>query len=262
MPGLRFAIGAVLAIALLIVAIFGVAATVQVAHHRSTTSDDQWRTLAFPDRTDRGLLTDRPRPTTVVEIEVPEVPRASVAITAPPPEAAAAVRPTERAVPQEAEAAAGAGPLAFDTPPATIAATPPPAAIESPVAAPEQEPAPVDVVAAIPDTTADPIQPAGVPPAMKGQADDKERLEPSERVGVLPAAGHGVVPPEHPVALPVPLPPSKPAVKKPHRKKVARIRLRWFFARPPLANTRYLYGPDKFSPDSKTSYDKKWTTVE
>ena len=36
MPDLRFAIGAVLAIALLIVAVFGLAATVRVAHHRKT----------------------------------------------------------------------------------------------------------------------------------------------------------------------------------------------------------------------------------
>ncbi|MFL5050509.1 MAG: hypothetical protein ACJ8D4_10390, partial [Xanthobacteraceae bacterium] len=69
MPDLRFAIGAVLACALLIMAVFGLAATVQVAHHRSATPDDPWRTLAFPDPTDWGFLADRSRPASVAKTE-------------------------------------------------------------------------------------------------------------------------------------------------------------------------------------------------
>jgi hypothetical protein len=265
MPDLRFAIGAVLAVALLIVAVFGLAATVQMAHHRSVTPDDGWRTLAFPDPTDWSLLADRSRPATVAKTELPEVPPASVALTTPAPEPTEAVKPSEREVPQETEAAERAEQPALDTPPATIAATSLPAPTEFPVVALEQEPEPVDVVAAIPDTKAEPIQPSDVPPAIKGLADEDEPLEPSERVGTLPGfpnAGHGFVPPEHPIATPVPLPPSKPAIKKPHKKRVARNRLRWFLA-PLRANTRYpLFGSDKFGVDSKTAYDKKWTTAE
>jgi hypothetical protein len=268
MPDLRFAIGAVLACALLIVAVFGLAATVQMAHHRSATADDPWRTLAFPDPTDWGLLADRSRPATVAKAEVPQVPQPSVATTAPAPEATDAVTPShQREVPQnvvrqslvppEAEAAEDTEQPALDTPPATIAATSSPAPAESPVAAPQQEPEPVDVVAAIPETKAAPIQPA----------DNDEPLESSERVGTLPGfptAGHGFVPPEHPIALPVPLPPSKPAIKKPQKRKVARSRSRWLSAPPPFANTGYPpFGFDKLRPGSKTDkttgYDKMWT---
>jgi hypothetical protein len=257
MPGLRFAIGAVLACALLIVAVFGLAATVQMAHYRSAAPDDPWRTLAYPDPTDWGLLADRSRPSTVAKIEAPEVPQAGVARTATATETTPALKTSEREVPQEAEAAEGAEQPALDTPPATIAATSLPAPAESPVVAPQQEPEPVDVVAAIPETKAAPIQPA----------DDEEPLEPSERVGALPGfptAGHGFVPPEHPIALPVPLPPSKPAVKKPQKRKVARSRPRWLSAPPQFANTGYpLLGFHKLGPNSKTDkttgYDKMWT---
>jgi hypothetical protein len=116
------------------------------------------------------------------------------------------------------------------------------------------------VVAAIPETKGVPVQPAEIPPAIKEPADDDEPLEPSERVGALPGfptAGHGFVPPEHPIALPIPLPPSKPAVKKPQKKIVARSRPR---PPSPFANTGYpQFGFDKFSPDYKTNYDRKWS---
>src|ERR1700704_2181579 len=107
MPDLRFAIGAVLAIALLIVAVFGLAATVQVAHHRSATADDPWRTLAFPDPTDWGLLADRSPPATVAKAEVPEGPQAGVTATAPPRMmgTTAVAKTSDRVMPQEAEAA-------------------------------------------------------------------------------------------------------------------------------------------------------------
>jgi hypothetical protein len=282
MPDFRFAIGAVLACALLIVAFFGLAATVQMAHHRSATADDPWRTLAFPDPTDWGLLADRSRPATVAKAEVPEVPPASVAITAPAPEATGTVKPSDRKVPQnvvpknvvpqnvvpqnlapqEVEAAEDTEQPALDTPPATIVAAAPPAPVQSPVAAPQQEPEPVDVVDAIPESKAAPIQPAGMP-----SADNDEPLESSERVAALPGfptAGHGFVPPEHPIALPVPLPPSKPAIKKPPKKKVARSRPRWLSAPPPFANAGYPpFSFDRLGPNSKTdkttSYDKMWT---
>ena len=264
MPGLRFAIGAVLAIALLIVAVFGLAATVQMAHYRSAAPDDPWRTLAYPDPTDWGLLADRSRPATVAKIETPEVPQAGVAVTAPATETTPTLKTSEREVPQEAEAAEGAEQPALDTPPATIVAAAPPAPVEPPVASPEHEP--VDVVAAIPETKGLPVQPAEIPPAIEGPANDDEPLEPSERVGALPGfptAGHGFVPPQHPIALPVPLPPSKPAFKKPQKRKVTRSRPRWLTP-PPFANTGYpLFGYDKLGPDSKTDkttgYDKKWT---
>jgi hypothetical protein len=52
------------------------------------------------------------------------------------------------------------------------------------------------------------------------------------------------------------LPPSKPAVKKPQKKRVARSRP----PSPPFANTGYpQFGFDRFGPDYKTNYDKKWS---
>jgi hypothetical protein len=286
MPDFRFAIGAVLACALLIVAVFGLAATVQMAHHRSVTPDDPWRTLAYPDPTDWGLLADRSRPATLARGEIPEIPQASVAITAPSPDTAGAITPSEREVPQtvlpqsvvpeslvpqslvppEAEAAGGAEQPALDTVPATIVAAAPPAPAESSVAASEQEPESVGVVAAIPETKAEPSQPAGMPSAINGPADDDGPIESSERVAALPGfptAGHGFVPPENPLALRVPLPPSKPAIKKPQKRKVVRSRPRWLSALPPFANTGYPpFGFNKLRPDSKTDkttgYDKMW----
>jgi hypothetical protein len=115
------------------------------------------------------------------------------------------------------------------------------------------------VVAAIPETKAAVVQPAEMPPAVEGPADNDEPLESSERVGALPAfptAGHGFVPPEHPIAPPVPLPISKPDIKKPPKKKVARSRPR----APPFANTGYSqFGFDKYGPDYWTNSDKKWS---
>ncbi len=223
MPDLRFAIGAVLAIALLIVA------------------------------------------ATVAKAEVTEGPRAGFTATAPDPKmmgttvvAKNARTPSDRVVPQEAEAAQAAEPT-LDPPPATVPAAPLTASTEPELAPTEHEP--VDVVAAIPETKALPVRPAEPAPAIERPADDDEALEPSERVGMLPAfptAGHGFVPPEHPIALPAPEP-SKPAVKKPPKKKVARSRPRPP-ASPPFANSGYpLFGYDKFGPDNKTSYDRKWT---
>src|SRR5439155_22633313 len=162
-------------------------------------------------------------------------------------------------------------------PPATVPATPLTASTEAaePDLAPTElaptelaptelaptENEPVAVVAAIPEIKAAPVRPAELAPAIERPANDDEPLEPSERVGALPGfptAGHGFVPPEHPIALPAPEP-SKPAVKKPTKKKVARSRPRQP-ASPPLANTGYpLFGFDKFGPDNKTSYDRRWT---
>jgi hypothetical protein len=273
MPDLRFAIGAVLAIALLIVAVFGLAATVQVAHYRSATADDPWRTLAFPDPTDWAFLADRSRP--VAKAEVTEGPQAGLTATAPDPKimgTTTVAKTSDRVVPQEAEAARAAEPM-LDPPPATVPAALLTASAEvtEPDLAPTElvptelaptEHEPVDVVAAIPESKALPIWPAELAPAIERPADDDEALEPSERVRTLPAfptAGHGFVPPEHPTALRPPEP-SKPAVKKPPKKKVARSRSRPPPASPPLANTGYpLFGFDKFGPDNKTSYDKKWT---
>jgi hypothetical protein len=263
MPDLRFAIGAVLAIALLIVAVFGLAATVQVAHHRSATADDPWRTLAFPDPTDWGLLADRSPPATVAKAEVPEGPQAGVTATAPPRMmgTTAVAKTSDRVMPQEAEAAQAVEPT-LDPPPAIVPAAPLTASTEATVAPTEHEP--VDTVAAIPETKAAPVRPAELAPAIERPANDDEALEPSERVGALPAfptAGHGFVPPEHPIALPAPEP-SKPALKKPPKKKVARSRPRPppALSSPPFANTGYtLFGFDKLGPDNKTSYDRKWT---
>jgi hypothetical protein len=282
MPDFRFAIGAVLACALLIVAVFGLAATVQMAHHRSVTPDDPWRTLAYPDPTDWGLLADRSRPATLAKREVPEVPQASVPITAPSPDTVEAITTSEREIPQtvlpeslapqssvpqqQAEAADRAEQPALDTVSATIVAAASPAPAESSVAASEQEPEPVGVVAAMPEAKAEPNQPAGTPSAINGPADDDEPLESSERVAALPGfptAGHGFVPPENPLALRVPLPPTKPAIRKPQKRKIVRSRPRWLSALPPFANAGYSpFGFNRLRLDSRTDkttgYDRMW----
>jgi len=295
MPGLRFAIGAVLAIALLIVAVFGLAATVQMAHHRSTTVDDPWRTLAYPDPTDWGLLADRSRPATVAKTEPPEALEAleaGAAVTSPAPETTAETTAaadnaralSERVVPQQVEAAAGAERPTLDPPPATIPAAPltASAAATEPTSAPTEDER-VDVVAAIPATKAEqvqtvpaqtapfqtspvqaaPVEPPDMSPELEVPHHDDEPLEPSERVGTLPGfptAGHGFVPPEHPIALPVPLPISRPDIKKPAKKKVARSRSRPPLPSAPFANTGYpRFGFDKYGPDYWTNYDKRWS---
>jgi len=228
LPNLRFAIGAVLASALLIVAAFGLAATVRVAHHRAAAPDDPWRTLAFTDPNDVGLLADRAQPTTVAKSEAPKVRAADPVDTGEP-----------RAAPSP--------------PPATVT----PRAPAEPAADPPESSA-VEVVAAIPQRAAEPVQ---APPTSRGvetPSIDDEPLEPSERVGVLPGfptAGPGFVPLplEHPIALPVPDPRGKIAAKQATRKKTARRRYR-FFPWPPVARYPEIKYP-------ATSNDRKWTTL-
>jgi hypothetical protein len=267
MPDLRFAIGAVLAIALLVVAIFGLAATVRVAHHRSTTPDDPpWRTLAFPDPTDWSAPPDRSRASTVAKTEMPQAPQAGV-VTAADPETTATLKTREREMPQEMqaeteakpEAAAGAAKQPTLDPPVTVPAAPLTAPTGSAMTPPRHEREPVDVVvAAIPETKAAPLQPTEMPPAIAVPTDDDQPPERSERVESLPRfQGHGFVPPEHPIA--VPLPPSKPAIKKPPKKRWARMRLLRLLRAPsgyPLFGSHSKTGSDK-----TTGYDK-YRTVE
>jgi len=239
LPDLRFAIGAVLASALLIVAAFGLAATVRVAHHRTAAPDDPWRTLAFTDPNDFGLLADRAQPTTVAKTEAPKVP-AGPAVTTPDPDTTGVIAPDKRERPG----------VAVDA--GEPRATPDP---------PEPKPAPAQVVAAIPQGAAEPVQATSTPHRVETPRVDDEPLEPSERVGVLPGfptAGPGFVPLplDRPIALPLPDPRGKVAAKQATRKKAARRRYRF------APNTGF---PDKW-PDTKwpdTKYpagnDKKWT---
>jgi hypothetical protein len=233
LPDLRFAIGAVLASALLIVAAFGLAATVRVAHHQSAAPDDPWRTLAFTDPNDFGLVADRSPVTTVAKTEAPKVPPADLAVTMPVPDTTGATNRGEREPPAEPTAEA----------PGSSA---------------------VEVVAAIPQRATEPVQ---TPPPRKVETPSitDEPLEPSERVGVLPGfptAGPGFVPLplEHPVALPVPDPRGKVAGKPATKKRVARRRYR-FGPWPLPAYTGY---PVTGFPDIRfpaTSNDKKWTVL-
>jgi hypothetical protein len=224
LPDPRFAIGAVLASALLIVAAFGLAATIRVAHHRTAMPDDPSRMVADP--ADWGLHADRSRPTTVAEIVVPE-----------------ALLPDRLAASEAQTAEIGDRPAVSDTPPATIEPNAPIAVSTDPAAAPpETAPEPVDVVAAIPRPVLAPVEATATPPAIEIPNAEFEPLKPSERVGTLPGfptAGPGFVPlpPKHPVALPVP-DPRGVATKKPTKKKAVRRRYRlWPLL--PFANTRY-----------------------
>jgi hypothetical protein len=259
LPDLRFAIGAVLASALLIVAAFGLAATVRVAHHRAATPDDPWRTLAFTDPHDMGLLADRSRPQTAAKTELPEVPPADLAVATADPDTTGAINRSEREPPAEG----------VDTGERLAAPDPPPAAVtpRAPAepAADRPESNAVEVVAAIPHIAAEPVQAAPAPPRVESRSIDDEPLEPSERVGVLPGfptAGPGFVPlpPQHPIALPVPDPRGKVAAKQAAKKKTPRRRYR-FALPPPLADTGY---PVTGFPEIKfptTSNDRKWTVV-
>src|SRR5262245_38636147 len=222
LPNLRFAIGAVLASALLIVAAFGLAATVRVAHHRAAAPDDPWRTLAFTDPNDFGLLTDRPQPTTVAKSEAPKVPPAGEPLAAPSP------------------------------PPATVT----PRAPAKPAADPPDSSA-VEVVAAIPSRAAEPVQSPPTSPGVETPSVDDEPLEPSERVGVLPGLHTAGLPLEHPIALPVPDPRGRIAAKA-TKKKTARRRYR-FFPWPPVAGYPARGFPEIKYP--ATSNDRKWTTL-
>src|SRR5262245_18378575 len=202
LPDLRFVIGTVLASALLIVAAFVLAATVRVAHHRTAAPDDPWRTLAFTDPNDFVLLADRAQPTTVAKTEAPKVP-AGPAVTTPDPDTTGVIAPDKRERPG----------VAVDA--GEPRATPDP---------PEPKPAPAQVVAAIPQGAAEPVQATSTPHRVETPRVDDEPLEPSERVGVLPAfptAGPGFVPLplDRPIALPLPDPRGKVAAKQATRKK-------------------------------------------
>jgi hypothetical protein len=256
LPDLRFAIGAVLASALLIVAAFGLAATVRVAHHQSVTPDDPWRTLSFHDPTDWGLLAERSRPTTAIRTDPPpEVPPGDLAIKTPDPDVTGAIDPNQR---EPAGQHLGEQRAALKAPPPTAVPTAPAEPTADPLT-PAPDP---DVVAAIPPTgpahateTPDIVSPSARPDVVAPSIED-EPLEPSERVGALPnfpTAGPGFVPPEHPIALPA-LEPSSKAAKSAPKKKTTRRRAR---RRPapsaPPANSGYPLGPfpeTKF-PDNK-----------
>ena len=266
LPDLRFAIGAVLASALLIVAAFGLAATVRVAHRQTAMPDDPWRTTAFADPTDWSLLADRSQPApakATAKTEAPQVPPADFAIASADPNTTSVINKSA----PPGQAVDTAEPLAAPDPaPATIM---PRATAVAPTrgepAADSSQSESVEIAAAIPQPAPEPVQAAPTSPSVETPSVNDEPLEPSERVSVLqgfPTAGPGFVPlpPAHPVALPVPDPRGKPAVKQAVKKKIARRRYR--FVPSPFANNRY---PATGFPEFKfptTSYDKKWTVSE
>jgi len=274
LPDLRFAIGAVLASALLIVAAFGLAATVRVAHHQSATPDDPWHTLSFNDPTDWGLLAERSRPTTAAKIEPPDVPPGDLAATTPDPGFTGAIDPAKRSAKDLAKPVPGEAVETGET----RATLDTPATVVTPAAAKAPEPTPdPGVVATIPPTAPVQAAPSIATPraslSVTAPSIEDEPLEPSERVGALPGfptAGPGFVPPEHPIALPGLEPSGKTVIKSTPKKKTVRRRAR---RRPvvaaPFANTGYPPGgfaDTKFSdpkfPDPKfpaIGTDKKWT---
>jgi hypothetical protein len=267
LPNLRFAIGAVLVSALLIVAAFGLAATVRVAHRQAATPNESWRMLAFTDPTGWGLLADRsqPAPTKVTaNTEAPEVLPAEFAGTSADPDTTGAVNksePPSEAVETGERLAAPAPPPTTVTPSATAVAPSP----GEPAADPAQTKS-VEMAAAIPHPAAEPVQAMPATPRVETLSINDEPLEPSERVGPLrgfPTAGPGFVPlpPAPLVALPVPDPRGKVAVKQAVKKKTARRRLR-FVPFPPFANTGYPatgFPETRFAPSGN---EWKWTVTE
>lgn len=205
LPDLRFAIGAMLAGALVIVMAFGLAATVRMAHHRTAGPADASRLPAYAVPADWSDLATEPRQFPVVTPDAPDdhaLPdRVAVIDTGSDP--GAGMNTGDREFADEAKAAdPGEQVAALDSPPVTINLT---------------TPAPL---------TADHVT---TPPDAERPAAGAQTLEPSEHAAALPSrptAKPGFAP-QQAATAPTPTPRARPAAKK---KKMARRRFR---ARPP-----------------------------
>jgi hypothetical protein len=171
LPDIRFAIGAVLASALLIVTAFGLAATVRIAHHKTGGPLEAPRVLAYGDPMDWG-----PRPDALRRLDDPRINDPLLDRLAAIPVEPAAVRPIDTAeAPVREEAGA---PVVIALP---IAAVPP--AVETPSAA-----APA-AVAETPVVTAPIAVVAEIPPAQIAGVNAVETKRPSpDRITILLAA--------------------------------------------------------------------------
>jgi hypothetical protein len=211
LPDIRFAIGAVLAGALLIVTAFGLAATVRMAHHQSAAPLDGARPFVYAEPVgapfEREVLVRELAERDVAEREV------TALNVVPPPE-------TARAVTLEVPPADTAQVVAAETP-----------TTETTQAVAPKAPVRAEIVTMIPLTTAaEPAPPVAPAETVAGAPDVQgQPAEPTEHVAALPPVA------EEKVALSVePLttatlpPPSKPPAAKVKRakKKLAKKRQR------------------------------------
>jgi hypothetical protein len=159
LPDLRFAIGAVLASALLIVTAFGLAATVRIAHHRTEGPLEAPRILAYSDPMDWGPRPDALRRLDDLRVNdallerLAAIPADRTPTAAPEPASESVVV----ALPVEAVAPASVLP---EAPNAALSAATPAAVMETRVAA-----APAQVVADVAPDAAAEIPPAQIPEA-------------------------------------------------------------------------------------------------
>jgi hypothetical protein len=252
LPDIRFAIGAVLAGALLIVTAFGLAATVRVAHHRTVSPFESSRVLAYADPIDWSARPDAfrrladPRGNDSLLERLAAIPSDPIVIGSTQQSAerepVVDAAPSEVAPPADAIATLLAVPVEPQAPPS------PPQAVASQAAAPQ---AAVQQAAPAPDEPAE--APVVTPPVVVAMAEipatempvakvaETEQV-PAERFAALPTPDEAVskVEADPPPATTPPLPTKKPVVKAAKKKAVKRKTARTrTVVRPPTASTGY-----------------------
>jgi len=248
LPDIRFAIGAVLAGALLIVTAFGLAATVRVAHHQTVSPFETSRMLAYADPIDWGARPDvlrrlgDPRGNDSLLERLAAIPPDPTVI------GAADTRPADREPPgdvRSSEIAAPAEAVAtlLAAPAEAQAVAAPDVPVETPLATP-----PMAAMAEIPATQSPEVTPT-----------ETERIA-AERVAALPTPDEAVSKAE-PSAVPPPAATPPVRAKKPvakAKKKVVTARKavrKRTVVRPPTASTGY---PVTGSNSGFAGFDKKF----
>jgi hypothetical protein len=254
LPDIRFAIGAVLAGALLIVTAFGLAATVRIAHHQTVSPFESSRVLSYADPLDWSARPDAlrrladPRGNDSLLERLAAIPLDPTVITPAP----APVGPlVDRELPGEVKSPEATPPaetiallaVPADTPAAAPVAVPD-VAVETPVATPSA--VVVAEMPAIQNPETTPSETERVAPErVTAERAPVERVA-VERVAALPTPDEPVSkaePEDEPLpAVATPIPPKKPvakakvAKKKAAKRKTARVRTA---VNPPTASTGY-----------------------
>jgi hypothetical protein len=244
LPDLRFAIGAVLASALLIVTAFGLAATVRIAHHRTEGPLEAPRILAYSDPMDWGPRPDALRRLDDLRINDSLLERLAAIPADPAPLAPSTTAPTAApepasepvvvALPVEAVAPASVLP---EAPNAALSAATPAAVAETPVAA-----APAQVVADVAPDVA-PAAVAEIPAAQIPEAKpvETQRAVPDRMTVALATIDIAAKADAGFAALlqAAVRPPAKKAAPTVKKKVAKRRRVRRTVVREPTASTGY-----------------------
>jgi hypothetical protein len=228
LPDIRFAIGAVLASALLIVTAFGLAATVRVAHHKTGGPLEAPRILAYADPIDWGPRPDALRRLDDFRINDPLLERLAAIPVDPPGIRLSDPTPTADREPA-GEPLVIARPMAA-LPPAAISAEVPSIATPDVVAETPVAPPPIAVVAEVPA--------ARVPEAKPVEA---ERASPARVAALLTADNVAAKADPGAALLRVAVPPPAKKAAANVKKKVAKARRapQRAVVRQPIASTGY-----------------------